>query len=213
MSINLTQFFFGRPLETAAAPHQSISKRVGLAVFASDALSSTAYATQEILLILALAGTAAFAYSIPIALAIALLLGVLTISYRQTIHTYPNGGGAYIVSRDNLGDLAAQVAAAALLTDYVLTVSVSIASGVDQIVSAAPRLLFWRVEIAVALIVAMTIINLRGVKESGQILAIPTYFFLLTMFITLAVGLMRWALGNLPPLVNPPALAQQSIQS
>ncbi|MEJ2748265.1 MAG: hypothetical protein P8183_10215 [Anaerolineae bacterium] len=114
----LREILIGPPLETAAAAHQSISKKVGLAVFASDALSSTAYATQEILLILALAGAGAFALSIPIALAIAGLLLVLTISYRQTIHAYPSGGGAYIVSRDNLGETAAQVAAAALLTDY-----------------------------------------------------------------------------------------------
>ncbi|MEZ4656168.1 MAG: APC family permease [Caldilineaceae bacterium] len=211
--LKLSHLLIGPPLETAAAPHQSISNHIGLAVFASDALSSTAYATQEILLILAIAGTAAFSLSIPIALAIAALLAVLTISYRQTIHAYPNGGGAYIVSRDNLGEMAAQVAAAALLTDYVLTVSVSIASGVDQIISAAPNLLLWRVEIAVALIVAMTIINLRGVKESGQILAIPTYFFLGTMAITLAIGLVRWLLGDLSPLIDPPALAQQSVQS
>jgi amino acid transporter len=128
-----TQLLLGTPLETAAAPHQSISNKVGLAVFASDALSSTAYATQEILLILSLAGTAFFHLSIPIALVITGLLLVVTISYRQTIHAYPNGGGTYIVSRDNLGERAAQVAAAALLTDYILTVAVSIASGVDHL--------------------------------------------------------------------------------
>ena len=129
-------FLIGRPLQTADAPHQTIGKAVGLAVFASDALSSTAYATQEILVILAAAGTAAFGYVFPISIAIVILLAVVTISYEQTIHAYPDGGGAYIVARDNLGEFPALTAAAALLTDYILTVSVSIASGVAQIVSA-----------------------------------------------------------------------------
>src|SRR5574341_1678645 len=116
-------WLFGRPLPTADAPHQTIGKALGLAVFASDALSSTAYATQEILLVLAAAGTVAFSYAFPIASAIVVLLVIVTISYEQTIHAYPDGGGAYIVARDNLGSLAAQVAGAALLSDYILTVS------------------------------------------------------------------------------------------
>ncbi len=115
-------WLIGRPLSTADAPHETIGKTVGLAVFASDALSSTAYATQEILVILAAAGMAAFTWSLPIALAIVLLLAIVTTSYEQTIHAYPGGGGAYIVARDNLGELPAQIAGAALLTDYVLTV-------------------------------------------------------------------------------------------
>ena len=127
-------WLFGNPLSTADAPHQTINKKVGLAVFASDALSSTAYATQEILVILAAAGTAAFGYAFPIALAIVGLLVIVTLSYEQTIHAYPGGGGAYIVSRDNLGELPAQIAGAALLTDYILTVAVSLSSGVAQIV-------------------------------------------------------------------------------
>jgi len=120
----------GKPLATKDLPHQAVSRAVGLAVFASDALSSTAYATEEILVILAFAGSAYFGISIPIAFAIALLLFLVTVSYRQTILAYPNGGGAYVVARDNLGEIPAQVAAAALLTDYVLTVAVSISSGV-----------------------------------------------------------------------------------
>ena len=128
----------GRPLSTADAPHQAIGKAVGLAVFSSDALSSTAYATQEILIILAMAGTAALSWVLPVSAAIVGLLVILTISYEQTIHAYPSGGGAYIVARDNIGDLAAQVAGAALLMDYILTVSVSISSGVAQITSAFP---------------------------------------------------------------------------
>lgn len=204
---SLSHWLIGTPLETAAAPHQAISKLVGLAVFASDALSSTAYATQEILIILALAGMASFWISIPISLAIAVLLIIVTISYRQTIFAYPNGGGAYIVSRDNLGENAAQIAAAALLTDYILTVAVSISSGVDQIVSAMPWLLPLRVEMAILIVAGMMLINLRGVKESGRILAVPTYFFLVVMFITLIVGYMRWAGGKLPPLTDTPPMA------
>ncbi|HEY7515957.1 MAG TPA: permease, partial [Vicinamibacteria bacterium] len=121
-------WLIGRPLPTADAAEQAIGKRIGLAVFASDALSSTAYATQEILTILAAAGAAALVHAFPISLVIVGLLAIVTLSYEQVIHAYPNGGGAYIVARDNLGDLPAQVAAAALLTDYILTVSVSVSS-------------------------------------------------------------------------------------
>src|SRR2546427_3530832 len=130
-------WLIGRPLPTADAPHQAIGKAVGLAVFASDALSSTAYATQEILIVLAAAGSVAFAHAFPIAVAIVLLLAIVTVSYEQTIHAYPGGGGAYIVARDNLGVIPAQMAGAALLIDYVLTVSVSVAAGVDAIISSA----------------------------------------------------------------------------
>src|SRR5262249_5311509 len=137
-------WLIGRHLATADAPHQTIGKAVGLAVFASDALSSTAYATQEILAILAAAGVAAFGFALPISLAIILLLIIVSVSYEQTIHAYPGGGGAYIVARDNLGELPAQTAGAALLTDYILTVSVSISSGVAQIASAFPQLDPWR---------------------------------------------------------------------
>ena len=195
---NLSDLLIGRPLETRTLAHQVVSNKVGLAVFASDALSSTAYATEEILVILALTGTMAYlGLSIPIAIAIAVLLVIVTISYRQTIHAYPNGGGAYIVARDNLGEVAAQVAGAALLTDYILTVAVSISSGVAQIVSAFPDLSPWRVPMAVGIIAFVTLINLRGVKESGSVFSIPTYFFLVMMFLTLGVGFYRWATGTL----------------
>src|SRR5687767_11072651 len=206
--MNVGRLLFGKPLQTADLPHQSISKPVGLAVFASDALSSTAYATEEILIILALAGggVALFGLSIPLGLAIAVLLIIVTISYRQTIFAYPNGGGAYIVARDNLGELPAQVAGAALLTDYILTVAVSISAGVAQITSAFPGLYPYRVPIAVAVIILMTIVNLRGVKESGQIFAIPTYFFLGIMFITLAVGAYQFATGTLGTVQNVEAI-------
>jgi amino acid transporter len=190
-------WLIGRPLPTADAPHQTISKKVGLAVFASDALSSTAYATEEILIVLALAGTAIFTQSIPISITIVILLAIVTISYQQTLHAYPNGGGAYIVSRDNLGDFPALVAGSALWTDYILTVAVSISAGVAQITSALPQLLEWRVPLALVFIAVMTVVNLRGVKESGLAFAIPTYFFLGMMFLTLGLGFYQYATGNL----------------
>lgn len=201
---SFSTWLIGRPLSTADAPHQTIGKAVGLAVFASDALSSTAYATQEILIILAAAGTLAFAYSLPIALAIVALLAIVTISYEQTIHAYPSGGGAYIVARDNLGELPAQTAGAALLTDYILTVAVSVSSGVAQIISAFPELFEWRIWIAVIMVMVIMLINLRGVKESGTAFAIPTYFFIVMMFITIGVGMVRYVTGSLGTIVNPP---------
>jgi amino acid transporter len=196
----------GRPLPTADAPHQAIGKAVGLAVFASDNLSSTAYATQEILLVLAVAGTAAFRYVFPISVAIVGLLVIVTISYEQTIHAYPSGGGAYIVARDNLGELPAQIAGGALLMDYILTVSVSVASGVAQLTSAYPALFRFRVVMSVLLVLFVMIINLRGVKESGRIFAVPTYFFVVAMFITLGTAFFRYFMGTLGHVVDPPPL-------
>lgn len=197
-------FLFGKPLATADAPEQTIGKAIGLAVFSSDALSSVAYAPQEMLTILAAAGTIAFGISIPLAFGICGLLIILTLSYEQTIHAYPGGGGAYIVSRDNLGELPAQIAAAALLTDYILTVAVSVSSGVAQIVSAFPDLTIYKVEIGVVMVFLIMMINLRGVKESGYAFAIPTYFFLASMLITLTVGLFRYLSGSLGVVANPP---------
>lgn len=194
---SLWRSIIGQPLATKDLPHQAVSRAVGLAVFASDALSSTAYATEEILVILALAGSQFFHLSIPIAAAIAVLLITVTVSYRQTILAYPNGGGAYIVARDNLGELPAQIAGAALLTDYILTVAVSISSGVAQIASAIPSLRDHRVEIALIVIIFMTIVNLRGVKESGRVFAIPTYFFLLMSFLMIIIGFIEAASGRL----------------
>jgi amino acid transporter len=196
----------GRPLATADAPHQTIGKLVGLAVFASDALSSTAYATQEILVVLAFVGTAALGLAFPISLAIVGLLAILTLSYEQTIHAYPGGGGAYIVARDNLGELPAQTAGAALLTDYILTVAVSISSGVAQITSAFPALYSYRVWIAVGLVLFVMLINLRGVKESGSFFALPTYFFLVMMFLTVGFGMLQLLTGSLGQVINPPPI-------
>ena len=200
-------WFIGRPLSTADAPHQTIGKAVGLAVFASDALSSTAYATQEILVILAAVGTMAFGMVFPISLAIVVLLAIVTISYEQTIHAYPDGGGAYIVARDNLGEFPALIAGASLLTDYILTVSVSIAAGVAQITSAFPFLYDYRVLLSVGFILFVMLMNLRGVKESGTAFAIPTYFFVTMMFLAVGSGLIRLLVTHtLGVVVNPPEM-------
>jgi amino acid transporter len=203
----LRSWLIGRPLSTADAPHQTIGKVVGLAVFASDALSSTAYASQEILAILIAAGTTAALQNVfPISIAIVILLTIVTVSYEQTIHAYPDGGGAYIVARDNLGELPAQTAGAALLTDYILTVAVSVAAGVAQIVSAYPFLFPYRVLISVIAILFITLINLRGVKESGTAFAIPTYFFIVMMFLTVGIGIVRQASGGLGVVLDPPPI-------
>jgi amino acid transporter len=203
---SFSHWLIGRPLQTADAPHQTIGKAIGLAVFASDALSSTAYASQEILAILAFAGMAAFGYVFPISLAIVVLLAIVAISYEQTIHAYPGGGGAYIVARDNLGELPAQTAGAALLTDYILTVAVSVSSGVAQIVSAFPALFPYRVVIAVGCVFFIMLINLRGVKESGAAFAVPTYFFVVMLYLTVGIGMFRYLTGSLGMVINPPEL-------
>ena len=197
-------WLFGRPLATADAQHEAIGKAVGLAVFASDALSSTAYATQEILLVLAAAGAVAFAYALPISVAIVALLTIVTLSYQQTIHAYPGGGGAYIVARDNLGELPAQIAGAALLTDYILTVAVSVSSGVAQITSAYPHLYGHRVALAITFVMFIGFVNLRGVKESGFVFAVPSYFFVAAMFLTVGLGFLRQFTGSLGVVAQPP---------
>jgi amino acid transporter len=203
---SLSHWLIGRPLMTADAPHQTIGKAVGLAVFASDALSSTAYATQEILGVLVAVGSIAYGYVFPVSVAIVILLAIVTISYEQTIHAYPGGGGAYIVARDNLGELPAQTAGAALLTDYILTVAVSVSSGIAQIVSAYPGLFPYRVYLAVGAVFLIMLVNLRGVKESGATFAIPTYFFLIVMAATVGIGLFRYFTGSLGTVVDPPQL-------
>ena len=203
---NISHYLLGRPLSTADAAHETIGKAVGLAVFASDALSSNAYATQEILVILGAAGTTAFGYVFPISMVIVALLAIVVISYEQIIHAYPDGGGAYVVAFDNLGRSPALIAAAALLTDYILTVSVSVSSGVAQIISAYPELFDYRVPIAVACVAFITLINLRGVRESGAAFAIPSYFFIVIMFLTIGTGLFRMASGTLGVVVDPPEL-------
>ena len=203
-------WLIGRPLPTADAPHEAIGKTVGLAVFSSDALSSTAYATQEIMAILVAAGTAAFALAFPISIAIVALLVIVTLSYEQTIHAYPGGGGAYIVSRDNLGEFPAQVAGAALLMDYILTVAVSMSSGVAQVVSAFPSLFAYRAWIAIVLVMAVMVINLRGVRESGTVVAVPTFFFIAAMYATVGWAMLQQVLGTLGTVPSPPPLHAES---
>ncbi|MGH2523995.1 MAG: APC family permease, partial [Anaerolineales bacterium] len=199
-------WLIGRPMPTADAPHQTISKAVGLAVFGADALSSIAYAPQETLVILAAAGTQAFGYAFPISVIIVVLLAIVTISYQQTIHAYPNGGGAYTVALDNLGELPAQIAGAALLTDYVLLAAVAVSSGVAQIVSAYAFLYPYRVPLAIGLLVLITLANLRGVKESGVVFALPTYFFLGMTVLTVGAAFFRYFTGSLGVVVDPPPI-------
>jgi amino acid transporter len=201
----LKRWLVGRPMPLAQARHERLSKRVALAVFSSDALSSVAYATEEILLVLVLAGMAATHLAVPVAVAITGLLVVVAISYQQTIHAYPSGGGSYIVARANLGPTPGLVAAAALLIDYVLTVSVSVAAGVAALTSALPELLTHRVALGVGFICLIAFANLRGVRESGRVFAVPTYLFIVTFAALILAGVYRWLNGDLMPL-PPPAV-------
>ena len=208
---SLKKNLIGDPLATAEAVHQRLSNTTALAVFSSDALSSVAYATEEILLVLVAAGAAAMSLSLPIAGAIILLLLIVTISYRQTIAAYPSGGGAYIVSRHNLGEFPGLVAGASLLIDYVLTAAVSVSAGLAALGAAFPVLLTHKIAIGLLLLLAITVANLRGVKESGFLFAIPTYAFVVSMAVVVTVGLFRWATGGLIPV--PSAAAQQATTS
>src|SRR5579883_1334991 len=180
----LRRLLVGTALHSEAASHQRLTKTIALAVFSSDALSSVAYATQEILVVFRdhqLVGPLSALAAMPLGMAICLLLLILTISYRQTIFAYPSGGGAYIVARENLGTYPGLTAGAALLIDYILTVSVSVAAGVAAIDSAFPWLLKYRVTICLAVILVIMLMNLRGVKESGRVFAVPTYVFVVAM--------------------------------
>jgi amino acid transporter len=211
---------FGERLQTDEIAHQTARNPIALAVLASDALSSVAYATEEILIILNTAAIGSFALlgfqgnaiSIPIAIAIAGLIAIVTISYRQTIFSNPAGGGGYRVAKENLGEELAQVTGAALLTDYILTVAVSISAGVANVISVAPGLEPFRVEITVAIIVIMTIINLRGVKESARLFAIPTYFFLFMIGVTIALGFYKLATGTLGTVTDVQAIQHNVLE-
>lgn len=193
---DIRHFFIGETLATSQLSHERLSKVKALAIFSSDNLSSSAYATEEILLVLLLAGTAALTDAIPIALAIAALAAIVATSYRQTIHAYPNGGGAYVVAKENLGSFPSLVAGSALFVDYILTVAVSTAAGVAAMTSAIPELHDIRIELAVTFVALLTIGNLRGIRESGTIFAIPTYFFIFTFGGMLVFGLARLLLGE-----------------
>jgi len=191
----LKKIVLGPPLASADLHHQKLTKKVALAVFSSDALSSVAYATEEILLVLVTAGMAAVQLSLPIAIAIGILLIIVVTSYSETIHAYPSGGGAYIVAKENLGTYPGLVAAASLLTDYILTVSVSIASGIAAVTSAFPHLYPYRVLICLFCILIITLANLRGLKESGAIFAVPTYLFVFSFSALILFGFYRYFFG------------------
>ena len=193
----LKYFFIGRPLSNQEASHEHIPKWKALAVMSSDALSSVAYATEEVLIPLALFASTAVLWSLPIALAVAALLIILTLSYRQTIQAYPHGGGAYTVAKENLGIRAGLIAGAALLIDYVLTVAVSVAAGVENITSAFPYLHTHKVAIGVITITIIGLINLRGVRESATIFAFPTYFFIFSFVVLIFSGLTQLATGSI----------------
>jgi amino acid transporter len=171
----------GRALASHKAEHQLLPKVLALPVFSSDTLSSVAYATEEMMLALSVAGAAAFAYKTPLGIAVVILLLVVVTSYRQTVRAYPRGGGSYIVAHENLGIVPGLVAAAAILTDYVLTVAVSITAGTVAITSAAPALDPYSVPIAVLLVAFVTVANLRGVKEASSLFAVPTYGFVVVV--------------------------------
>ncbi len=207
MLTDLKRLVIGNPLETARQHHERLSKKVALAVFSSDALSSVAYATEEILHVLVGVGIAALTLAMPVAIAIAVLLIVVAFSYRQTIKAYPHGGGSYIVGKDNLGTLPSLTAGAALLIDYVLTVAVSLSAGVSAIVSAFPALDDYRVYIALIFVALLTMANLRGLREAGAIFSVPTYAFLVTILFLLIVGAYRYVTGQIVPVSTPERLA------
>jgi amino acid transporter len=187
----------GRPMSSGELEHTLLPKVIALPIFSSDALSSVAYATQEILLVLGLVGISALAHVLPIALAVGSLLSIVVISYRQTVRAYPSGGGAYIVAHENLGVFPGLLAASSLLIDYVLTVAVSVVAGVDAIVSASPGLERYSVEISVGFVAFVAIANLRGVRESGTLFAIPTYGFIFSMYLLIVTGFVK-CLGGCP---------------
>ena len=196
----LKRLLIGQSLPTSAHAEQRLSQAAGLAVLSSDALSSVAYATQEILTILILAGGAALSLSLPIAGAIVCLLAIVVLSYQQTIRAYPNGGGAYTVAKENLGLYPSLIAAAALLIDYVLTVAVSISAGIDALTSAFPGLQPVSVLLCLLATTLIMVANLRGVKESGQLFMVPTYTFVVSIFLLVGLGLLKQVTGQVTPV-------------
>ena len=194
----LKRFLLGQSLPTSAHTEERLSNAAALAVLSSDALSSVAYATEEILLVLVAAGSAALGWSLPIAFAIVLLLSVVVLSYRQTIRAYPKGGGSYIVARENLGLLPGLIAGASLMIDYILTVTVSVSAGTAALTSAIPALQKFTVELCVIFIFLLMVANLRGVRESGKLFMIPTYAFVASIFVLIGMGLYQQATGHIP---------------
>src|SRR5436190_1956171 len=195
-TFSLKRLLVGKPIPSSMAHHERLSRVTGLAVLSSDALSSVAYATDFILTTLIVAGVGAFSHAIPISLVIAALLAVVAFSYRQTIHAYPTGGGAYIVAKENISDTAGLIAAASLLVDYTLTVSVSISAGILAVTSAFPQLDAYRVELCLAALTILMLGNLRGIRESGNIFAVPTYFFIVSISVLLLAGLYKYSTGG-----------------
>ncbi len=200
----------GKPLSNEQEITERLPKTKALAVFSSDAISSSTYASEEIVLVLMTAGAAGLVFSVPIAIAIALLLLIVATSYRQIAYAYPSGGGAYAVAKANINPLAAVFAAAALIFDYMMTVAVSVAAGVAAVTSVVPELLPWRVELALIALALLTIANLRGLRESGNIFAVPTYMYVVGAILLIALGVFRIATGDpaasfTPPSIAPPA--------
>jgi amino acid transporter len=201
---NLRNFLFGRPISSEHEEHERLTKVKALAVFSSDNISSSAYATEEIMRILVLAGIGAIALTMPITVAIVVVLAIVAISYRQTIKAYPNGASSYIVASDNLGTGAGLLAGGALLIDYTLTVAVSVSAGVAAITSLVPATYPARVVIAVIIVALLTVGNLRGIRESGSIFMAPTYLYLFAIFGLIAFGLFEQANGTLETFTPPP---------
>jgi amino acid transporter len=197
----LKRLLVGRPIPSHLAHHERLSKVTGLAVLSSDPLSSVAYATEEILRVLLLVSVGSLGLAAPIAFVIAAILAIVVFSYRQTIFAYPSGGGAYIVAKDNIGERSSLIAAGALLIDYVLTVAVSIAAGVAAMTSAFPHWAAYRVEMALGCLVVLTAANLRGVRESGRIFALPTYFFVVSVLTMIGIGAWRYLTGGIQPVL------------
>jgi amino acid transporter len=202
----LKRWLVGQPIPSHLAHHERLSRVTGLAVLSSDALSSVAYATEEILRVLVLVGASALSLSSPIAFAIATILAIVVFSYRQTIRAYPGGGGAYIVAHENLGELPALIAAGAPLIDYVLTVAVSIAAGIAAVTSAFPETFPYRVPMTLGCVLILAIGNLRGIRESGNIFSVPTYFFIVGVAVMCGLGAWHWATGTVVPVTTPDAI-------
>lgn len=208
----LKRFFIGKPIASSEDAHHRLSKKIALPVFASDAISSTAYATEEILIVflsLAAVGMTAFDFLVPISLLVIVLLAIVVSSYRQTIYAYPKGGGSYVVSRENLGRSPSLVAGASMLVDYILTVAVSVSAGVAAIVSAFQNLVPYRVELCIGFIIIVTLANLRGIKESGALFAPPTYLYVLSLASLIIVGLYKVYFQDLGPIDHSDAYAQE----
>jgi amino acid transporter len=200
----LRRILIGRRLATAGEIHERIGPIKGLAVFASDNISSSAYASEEIMRVVVAAGVGALALTMPLTIAIVVVLGIVVTSYQQTIRAYPNGGGSYIVASDNLGRIPGLIAAAALLTDYVLTVAVSIAAGVAALTSIYPGLVDWKVLVGITFVALLWLGNLRGIRESANIFAIPTYVYLVAIYGLIGFGMWRFVSGTLPTYTPPP---------